>query len=89
MLVIIIVQALFFYLPTNKIRVEQGPVFPEPINDVHDISKLKSASTVPEVLSYVFDAIRVTTDKLNNRIPLIGFAGAPVSTPGKYFCVIF
>ena len=28
-------------------------------------------------LGYVFDAIKLTKKELNNRVPLIGFAGAP------------
>ena len=30
-----------------------------------------------ETLGYVFEAIRLTKKELNNRVPLIGFAGAP------------
>ena len=30
-----------------------------------------------ETLGYVFDAIRLTKQELNKRVPLIGFAGAP------------
>ena len=32
---------------------------------------------VEDALSYVFDAIRLTKQELNGRIPLIGFAGSP------------
>ena len=37
-------------------------------------------SLVPDVkesLSYVYDAIKMTKEKLNDEIPLIGFAGSP------------
>ncbi|KAA0192154.1 hypothetical protein HAZT_HAZT006801 [Hyalella azteca] len=54
----------------------EGPVFPNPLK-ISDVAKLSEASVVPDVLSYVFDAIRLTVDKLSGRIPLIGFAGAP------------
>lgn len=53
-----------------------GPVLPDPIKNLSDINKL----IVPDVedkLGYVFDALRLTKKELNNRVPLIGFAGAP------------
>jgi uroporphyrinogen decarboxylase len=32
---------------------------------------------VNDTLGYVFDAIEMTLEKLDNEIPLIGFAGSP------------
>jgi hypothetical protein len=36
---------------------------------------------VKQELGYVFDAITVTRHKLEGKVPLIGFSGAPVSNP--------
>jgi uroporphyrinogen decarboxylase len=53
-----------------------GPLLPDPIKTVEDIKRI----TVPDVddrLHYVFDAIKLIKQELNDRVPLIGFAGAP------------
>ncbi|MEP1093972.1 MAG: uroporphyrinogen decarboxylase [Cyclobacteriaceae bacterium] len=54
---------------------KKGPHFPKTIESTKDISNLKVAD--PTELSYVYDAIKLTKSELNNRVPLIGFAGAP------------
>ena len=54
----------------------KGPFLPDPIKTEHDLSRI----CVPDVedrLSYVFEAIKLTKQGLNGRVPLIGFAGAP------------
>ncbi|MEO7209310.1 MAG: uroporphyrinogen decarboxylase [Chitinophagaceae bacterium] len=54
----------------------KGPVLPDPIKSAEDMSRI----TVPDVhdkLWYVFEAIKLCKQELNNRVPLIGFAGAP------------
>lgn len=54
----------------------KGPKFPKIIQSANDIQQLK----IPDVLNdlnYVFEAIKITKKELNNRVPLIGFAGAP------------
>jgi uroporphyrinogen decarboxylase len=54
----------------------RGPVLPDPIRGWEDLNRI----TVPDIqdsLSYVFEAIRLTKKGLENRVPLIGFAGAP------------
>lgn len=53
----------------------KGPFFPQTINNAADVDKLKLAT--PEDLKYVTDAIALTKKELNDRVPLIGFAGAP------------
>ena len=54
----------------------KGPVIHNPISDLSSINRLKHFD--PEIdLKYVLDAIRLTKKKLNNRVPLIGFSGAP------------
>ncbi|HMV15900.1 MAG TPA: uroporphyrinogen decarboxylase [Chitinophagales bacterium] len=53
----------------------KGPFFPKTIQNAQDISVL-TTDVVPN-LQYVFESIRLTKAALNNRVPLIGFAGAP------------
>lgn len=57
--------------------VEQvGPIFPKTVHTMADLDQLHIAD--PEAdLGYVLDAIKLTKQGLNNRVPLIGFAGAP------------
>lgn len=54
----------------------KGPVFHNTINSEDDASKLKRAD-VDKDLKYVLDAVTLTKKELNNRVPLIGFSGAP------------
>ena len=53
----------------------KGPFFPKTIKNDNDVSQL-TTDVVPN-LQYVFDSIKLTKSALNNRVPLIGFAGAP------------
>lgn len=54
----------------------EGPRFNNPIRDARDIKKLGVPD--PEIeLSYVLEAIRLVKHELNQKIPLIGFAGSP------------
>ncbi len=53
-----------------------GPYLPNPVRDQKGVD----ATIVPDVndaLGYVMDAIKMTKEKLNGEIPLIGFAGSP------------
>ena len=53
-----------------------GPFIPNPVRNANDLKEV----IVPDVnqsLYYVFDAIKMTKEILNNDIPLIGFAGSP------------
>ncbi|CAG0885195.1 unnamed protein product [Darwinula stevensoni] len=50
-----------------------GPVLPHPLKTPEDMSRL----TYDGSLEYVYDAIKLTREKLEGRVPLIGFAGAP------------
>ena len=54
-----------------------GPRFPEVIKSMADVKKLRPAEDAPGHLRYVYDALDATKKGLNNRVPLIGFAGAP------------
>ncbi|NPV10451.1 MAG: uroporphyrinogen decarboxylase [Ignavibacteria bacterium] len=54
----------------------KGPIIHDPISDLDSINKLRHFD--PEVeLKYVLDAIKLTKKELKNRVPLIGFSGAP------------
>lgn len=52
-----------------------GPKFANPVRTQKDVDAL--ATDVLDRLQYVADAIKVIQQRLNGRIPLIGFAGAP------------
>jgi uroporphyrinogen decarboxylase len=54
----------------------EGPRFARPIADGRDIEKL-SPPDPTEKLRYVLDAVAATRRALNDRVPLIGFAGSP------------
>ena len=53
-----------------------GPVFDKPLVAPTDISDLKTPD-VKVALKYVFDALTLTRHKLEGKVPLIGFTGAP------------
>ena len=52
-----------------------GPRFANPVRKKADIDLLQT--DVGDKLQYVADAIKVIQQRLNGKIPLIGFAGAP------------
>jgi uroporphyrinogen decarboxylase len=54
----------------------KGPVFDNPLRSAEQINSLETEGVTGR-LSYVMDAIKLTKEKLNNRVPLIGFSGAP------------
>lgn len=54
----------------------KGPIFPNPIRTDFDAAELKNIDPA-EDLKYVLDAVALTKKELNNRVPLIGFCGAP------------
>ncbi len=54
----------------------KGPILPEPVQSKKDLSRLR-VPDVDETLGYVFDAVKLIKQELNDRVPLIGFAGAP------------
>jgi len=55
----------------------EGPVFTKPLMDVGDLDALKTAKAALPDLSYVFDAITLTRKRLEGKVPLLGFTGAP------------
>jgi uroporphyrinogen decarboxylase len=54
----------------------KGPRFPRIIQNAEDVANLRIADASID-LKYVTDAISLAKKELNNRVPLIGFAGAP------------
>lgn len=54
----------------------EGPVFPKPIATMEDLDRLSSDKAIKN-LSYVYDTIKLTRDKLAKDKALIGFCGAP------------
>jgi len=54
----------------------KGPRLYEPIRNLDQINNLKVIDPYKD-LKYVLDAVALTKKELNNRIPLIGFAGSP------------
>ena len=53
-----------------------GPYLPNPIRDQKAVDRV-IVPNVHEELGYVMEAIKATKEKLNDEIPLIGFAGSP------------
>ena len=76
----IIFSDILVVLQAMNIEVEMregiGPFLPNPIKDKESLNQV-ILPDVHEHLGYVFDAVKLTKKELNNRVPLIGFAGAP------------
>lgn len=61
---------------TLEMHEGRGPVFPHPLRNEADAARLKTIDPEKD-LKYVLDAVTLTKKELNNRVPLIGFAGSP------------
>ena len=59
-----------------EMREGVGPWLENPVSSMADVEKVE-VPNVDDTLGYVFDAIELTLQKLDNEIPLIGFAGSP------------
>ena len=58
----------------------KGPHFPDPLKSPKDkqyLELLKRKVDVKKELSYVYEAITLTRKKLEGKVPLFGFCGAP------------
>jgi uroporphyrinogen decarboxylase len=53
-----------------------GPRFPSPVRSVEDAARLRRPD-VERTLGYVFSTIRLVRRELEQRVPVIGFAGSP------------
>ncbi|MDZ4064444.1 MAG: uroporphyrinogen decarboxylase [Coriobacteriia bacterium] len=54
----------------------EGPVIGNPVRSKADVEKLRVSDPI-EHTGYVMDAIRILRGELKDKVPLIGFAGAP------------
>lgn len=72
--ILVVPQALGL---TVEMRAGEGPVLPEPLKNPDDLNRLNKSVNVFEKLDYVGQAITLTRKKLDGKVPLIGFAGAP------------
>ena len=54
----------------------EGPVIHNPVRTVADVNKLRVADPIEDT-GYVMEAIKILRCELENKVPLIGFAGAP------------
>lgn len=75
--ILVIPQALGMEV---EMRAGTGPVLPKPL-EVDSIGDLKVEGAV-ERLNYVGQAITMTRHKLEGKVPLIGFSGAPWTLMG-------
>jgi uroporphyrinogen decarboxylase len=77
--ILVIPQALGMVV---EMKPSVGPVLPEPLVTPDDLNRLNSSVNVKESLGYVMEAITLTRQKLEGRVPLIGFSGAPWTLMG-------
>lgn len=59
-----------------RFRKDHGPEFPQPVREARDFDRLHLPDPAKE-LGFVLQAIQIIKERLNGRVPLIGFAGAP------------
>ncbi|XP_070134082.1 uroporphyrinogen decarboxylase isoform X1 [Drosophila bipectinata] len=76
--ILVIPQALGL---TVEMHAGVGPVLPQPIKVPEDLKRLTPDGALSR-LSYVGDAITMMRHKLDGRVPLIGFSGAPWTLMG-------
>lgn len=63
-------------LPYELIE-KKGPSFPKTISSAKDVTNLIQGENAADELGYVYEAVTITVNELQGKIPLIGFAGAP------------
>ena len=59
-----------------EMKPDFGPYLPNPIRNLNDVKNV-IVPDVNDALGYVMEGIKATKEKLNNEVPLIGFAGSP------------
>jgi uroporphyrinogen decarboxylase len=62
-----------------QVRFDPAPVVDRPVRSAADVQGLEFAPAA-ESLGYVYDAVRACKAALADRVPLIGFCGAPLTT---------
>ncbi len=60
-----------------KLIEKKGPFFPKTIESDADIDNLNFGENAVQSLDYVYEAVELLKTRLNGRVPLIGFSGAP------------
>lgn len=71
--ILVIPEAMGMHLELIE---SKGPVFSEPIRSAAQIENLETGGLLAR-LDYVMQAVKMTKEKLNGRVPLIGFSGSP------------
>ncbi len=61
-----------------ELTFDPGPVIANPVRERGDVEALRIPNP-GETASYVLDAVRLIRQRLDGRVPLIGFAGAPLT----------
>ncbi len=59
-----------------EMKPDIGPWLAEPIRSQKDLDRV-IIPDIQDTLGYVMEAVKMTKEKLNDEIPLIGFAGSP------------
>lgn len=71
--ILVIPEAMGMHLEMHE---GKGPIFHNPIRNESDAKQLRKIDPTKD-LKYVLDAVRLTKQNLNGRVPLIGFSGSP------------
>lgn len=71
--ILVIPQAMNIHV---EMKPGEGPWLPSPIRTQQDLDRV-IVPDIHDTLGYVMEAIKMTKEKLNDEIPLIGFAGSP------------
>ena len=71
--ILVIPQAMNIHV---EMKPGVGPWLPDPIRSKKDLERV-TVPDINETLGYVMEAIKMTKEKLNDEVPLIGFAGSP------------
>jgi uroporphyrinogen decarboxylase len=64
-----------------KIEENVGPVISNVIRSLEDVNKLHDFDPEHDV-DFPYDGIRATLEKLDDKVPLIGFSGGPFTLAG-------
>ena len=71
--ILVVLQAMNIEV---EMKPEVGPWIPTPIRSEKELNQVV-VPNAEEALDYVIQAVKQTKAALNNRVPLIGFAGSP------------
>ncbi|KAK6204279.1 uroporphyrinogen decarboxylase [Scheffersomyces amazonensis] len=72
--ILVIPQAMGFEIEMIE---GKGPVFVSPLRDPQDLSRVIYKPDIKKSLDWAFKSITLTRHKLQGRVPLLGFVGAP------------